>query len=92
MSDRSFKIRISGRLGKYLNLPKVGIYYLPIYYQSLKRDTYTFFFSYLLNFKIIVKIIYNETFIFTIKYVKFIYSEKATKFCEISTVDLTVTT
>ena len=25
-------------------------------------------------------------------YVKFIYSEKATKFCEISTVDLTVTT
>ena len=25
-------------------------------------------------------------------FVKFIYSEKATKFCEISTVDLTVTT
>ena len=27
-----------------------------------------------------------------LKKVKFIYSEKATKFCEISTVDLTVTT
>ena len=26
------------------------------------------------------------------RYLKFIYSEKATKFCEISTVDLTVTT
>ena len=30
--------------------------------------------------------------IFKYNYIKFIYSEKATKFCEISTIDLTGTT
>ena len=39
------------------------------------------------------KVLYPETFeILMLRFLKFIYSEKATKFCEISNVDLTVTT
>ena len=43
------------------------------------------------NYLIIEMYIQNMIFNFLIK-LKFIYSEKATKFCEISTMDLTVTT